>query len=96
MSKAQRKKEATSKQQVHNQTASSFSMVSHSDAIPEGNLEDSFNRQNSGNNLLDTSALGMGDNYAPQNSDGQGGNKVQFNMTDDQPLNTTVPTMTQS
>ena len=68
MSKAQRKKEATSKQQVHNQTASSFSMVSHSD--------DSFNRQNSGNNLLDTSALGMGDNYAPQNSDGQGGNKV--------------------
>ena len=71
-SKAQRKKEAASKQQVQNQTTASYSMASHSDPNPgldtprgqhqaDPNLEDSFNRQNSGNNLLDNSAISMGD-----------------------------------
>jgi hypothetical protein len=37
-------------------------MISHTDANPDANLDDSFHRQNSGSNLLDTSAMGMGDN----------------------------------
>lgn len=59
MSKAQRKKEAASKQHPINQTASSFSMVNHSDLTHEegGQLDNSFNRQDSGNNLLDQSAV---------------------------------------
>ena len=61
-SKAQRKKEAASKQQIHNQTASSFSIVSHNYANPDPNLDESFNRQNSGSNLLDVSAMGNGYN----------------------------------
>ena len=94
-SKAQRKKEAASKQQIHNQTASSFSIVSHNDANP--NLDESFNRQNSGSNLLDVSAMGNGYN------DGFGGDD-QIILHDsakealrlNQTLGTTVPTMTQS
>jgi hypothetical protein len=80
-------------------------MVSHTDANPDANLEDSFNRQNSGSNLLDNSAMGIGEN------EGLGGHKAQFNISDDQialhdtakdslrfhqPLGTTVPTMSQS
>ena len=80
-------------------------MISHNDVNPDGNLDDSFNRQNSGNNLLDNSAIGMGGNQPLQSPGGQGGHKPQFNMSDDQialhdsanhPLGTTVPTMTQS
>ena len=96
-SKAQRKKEAASKQQIHNQTASSFSIVSHNDANPDPNLDESFNRQNSGSNLLDVSAMGNGYN------DGFGGDD-QIILHDsakealrlNQTLGTTVPTMTQS
>ena len=61
-SKAQRKKEAASKQQIHNQTTSSFSIVSHNDANPDPNLDESFNRQNSGSNLLDVSGMANGFN----------------------------------
>jgi hypothetical protein len=43
-SKAQRKREGASKQQIQNQTASSFSIISHTEANPDANLEDSFNR----------------------------------------------------
>ena len=59
-------------------------MISHNDANPDGNLDDSFNRQNSGNNLLDNSAIGMGGNQPLQSPGGQGGHKPQFNMSDDQ------------
>lgn len=64
MSKAQRKRETASKQQVANQTTSSFSLVNHSDLNHEegGQLDNSFNRQDSGNNLLDQSAVSNVDN----------------------------------
>jgi hypothetical protein len=75
-SKAQRKKDTGSKQPIHNQTAPSFA-----DANPDPNLDNSFNRQNSGSNLLDTS--GMGDNQGFQILDGQGGSKGHFNLSVD-------------
>lgn len=73
-SKAQRKKDAASKQQISNQTTSSFSLINQSDANNsadahsrqqqqyEDQHDDSFNRQDSGSNLLGNSALSMLDN----------------------------------
>jgi hypothetical protein len=35
-------------------------MISHNDANPDPNLDESFNRQNSGSNLLDVSGMANG------------------------------------
>ena len=60
-------------------------MISHNDADPNGNLEDSFNRQNSGNNLLGDSAI------SKMTED-----QIALHDSANNPLGTTAPTMTQS
>jgi hypothetical protein len=75
-SKAQRKKDTGSKQPIHNQTAPSFA-----DANPDPNLDNSFNRQNTVSNLLDSTA--MRNNQGFQILDGQGGSKGHFNLSID-------------
>ena len=98
--KAQAKKDGT-KQAILNNTGSSFSLVNHSDANQsadaslgaqqhqENDNDGSFNRQNSGNNLLDQSVGSTVLLHAQVNGQ-PGGHQQQLMLNQQQQLNTSI------